>query len=225
MENHKTHQHTHTCQERRNRLIVQDASTKVKPKTMTTREKILHATQQILVEEGVLAANTNRIAARAEVNIATLYKHFPNKQSIFAVLLKELEDERIRHISENTASITTKDAWVSWGHEIVGAMTRFRQERPTLKALRSAVPLFKELREIDEESSRDAAVAASHRIEGKTADAKAEIIEFFELASNLVSHALDAHCTDGDSYSRRLNALEGMLAGSYDYIKNLSQNP
>ncbi len=188
---------------------------------MTTREKILHATQLILVEEGILAVTTNRIAARAEINIATLYKHFPNKQSILAVLLKELEDERIRHISENAASITTNEAWISWGQEIVEAMTRFRKERPTLKVLRSAVPLFEELREIDAQSSRDAAVAASQNIEGRTSAAN---IEFFELASHLVSHTLDAHSASEDCFSHRLNALEGMLAGSYEYLKQLSKS-
>lgn len=191
---------------------------------MTTREKILHATQLILVEEGILAVTTNRIAARAEINIATLYKHFPNKQSILAVLLKELEDERIRHISENAAWITTNEAWISWGQEIVEAMTRFRKERPTLKVLRSAVPLFEELREIDAQSSRDAAVAASQNIEGRTSAAKDEIIEFFELASHLVSHTLDAHSASEDCFSHRLNALEGMLAGSYEYLKQLSKS-
>lgn len=130
------------------------------------------------MKKGSWQSLLTRIAARAEINIATLYKHFPNKQSILAVLLKELEDERIRHISENAASITTNEAWISWGQEIVEAMTRFRKERPTLKVLRSAVPLFEELREIDAQSSRDAAVAASQNIEGRTSAAKDEIIEF-----------------------------------------------
>ena len=62
-----------------------------------TVDVILQATSFLLNERGYDALTTNRIAARAGVNIATLYQYFPNKQAVFAELMR-------RHASQTRAA-------------------------------------------------------------------------------------------------------------------------
>jgi AcrR family transcriptional regulator len=47
---------------------------------------ILDAAAYILAEQGLDGFNTNRVAERAGVNIASLYQYFPNKAAILAAL-------------------------------------------------------------------------------------------------------------------------------------------
>lgn len=53
-----------------------------------TRDAIVEAAARILEQEGSAAATTNRIAERAGVSIGSLYQYFPDKQCIFAELLR-----------------------------------------------------------------------------------------------------------------------------------------
>ncbi|MFM8613487.1 MAG: TetR/AcrR family transcriptional regulator [Alphaproteobacteria bacterium] len=52
---------------------------------------ILEATARILETEGLEAANTNAIAARAGVSVGSLYQYFPDKAAIFAELIRQAE--------------------------------------------------------------------------------------------------------------------------------------
>lgn len=54
---------------------------------------ILEATARILEAEGLEAANTNAIAARAGVSVGSLYQYFPDKAAIFAELIITSETE------------------------------------------------------------------------------------------------------------------------------------
>ena len=57
-----------------------------KPKQKRTREaynRILDAAIDLAYEQGLANINTNMIAERAELDIASLYRIFPNKESIF----------------------------------------------------------------------------------------------------------------------------------------------
>lgn len=49
-------------------------------------ESIVEACERILTSEGPTGLNTNRIAEVAGVNIASLYRYFPNKEAIVAEL-------------------------------------------------------------------------------------------------------------------------------------------
>jgi len=49
-------------------------------------EAIYDACERILVSEGPAALNTNRIAEVAGVNVASVYRYFPNKEAIVAEL-------------------------------------------------------------------------------------------------------------------------------------------
>lgn len=55
-------------------------------RSRATVEAILQATAYIIEKHGYDGLNTNLVAERAGVNIATLYQYFPNKESLVAEL-------------------------------------------------------------------------------------------------------------------------------------------
>lgn len=54
-----------------------------------TVDRILQATQELIEEEGLSTIGTSKIAARAGVNIASLYQYFPNRNTILYSLYEE----------------------------------------------------------------------------------------------------------------------------------------
>ncbi len=62
-----------------------------------TVDRLLDATAALLEEAGFEALTTNKIAARAEVNVASLYKYFPNKYALIRSLA-ERNMERQREV-------------------------------------------------------------------------------------------------------------------------------
>jgi len=71
---------------RMNKPIDDNKSTQRKQPTQARSQKIVDAivsaAQKILAEEGSRALNTNYVAEVADVNIASLYRWFPNKEAI-----------------------------------------------------------------------------------------------------------------------------------------------
>lgn len=63
----------------------EDAATRRRPsqaRAEQTVERIQKAMLELIAQEGYAAASTNRIAEQAGVNIASLYRYFPNRQAI-----------------------------------------------------------------------------------------------------------------------------------------------
>src|SRR4029453_18822354 len=68
-------------------------------RSRATVDALLEAATDILERDGYAKLTTNRIAARAGVNIASLYQFFPGKDAIVAEL-------RRRHVAEQRAAMT-----------------------------------------------------------------------------------------------------------------------
>jgi AcrR family transcriptional regulator len=63
-------------------------------RSRATVDYILRAAAQILDQDGSLRLNTNRIAEKAGVAVASLYQYFPNKEAIVnALFTMELSEE------------------------------------------------------------------------------------------------------------------------------------
>lgn len=54
-----------------------------------TVDRILRATKELIISKGMDALSTNKIAEAANVNIASLYQYFPNKDAIVAALIED----------------------------------------------------------------------------------------------------------------------------------------
>ncbi len=78
------------------------------PKQLRSRElvrAICEAGLLLLAEEGPEALNTNRIAERAGVGIASLYRYFPNKEAVLAAIFEARIDEIDAGYRETLASL------------------------------------------------------------------------------------------------------------------------
>ena len=81
----------------------------VQERSIALRLSIIEAATYILKEEGPLGFTTNKVAAKAGVNIASLYQYYPNKESLlfhlveldwqktFAATYPTLMDEALTH--------------------------------------------------------------------------------------------------------------------------------
>ena len=54
-----------------------------------TRQRILQAAAQVFAERGYARATTRALAAAAGVNEVTLFRHFGNKQNLFAAVIEQ----------------------------------------------------------------------------------------------------------------------------------------
>lgn len=61
-------------------------------------EAIVSAAQKILAEEGSRALNTNYVAEVAEVNIASLYRWFPNKEAIIESAFEAMVNDEVEEL-------------------------------------------------------------------------------------------------------------------------------
>lgn len=111
-------------------------------RSRATVDAILTAAAYILIRDGYLGLNTNRVAERAGVNIASLYQFFPNKDSL-VLELKRRHDEAInvamsaamaeRSLKSREARVRAMvEAWVA-GNAVEPELHRvFMQELPRL---------------------------------------------------------------------------------------------
>lgn len=70
------------------------------PRARRTVERIITATGELVMEQGLEALTTNRVAEQANVNIATLYQYFPHKQALLSALVQT-------HMHDLTRSLNT----------------------------------------------------------------------------------------------------------------------
>jgi len=80
-------------------------------------EKLVAAAREAFAQDGP-SASLEEIARRAQVGIGTLYRHFPNRQSLLeAVYLDELE--AVCSSAADFAELPPWDAFVAWMHRFV----------------------------------------------------------------------------------------------------------
>lgn len=61
-----------------------------------TRRALIHATAQLMVEEGYAAATSRRVAARAGVKPALVHYYFPSMDDLFVEVLKAGADSNLK---------------------------------------------------------------------------------------------------------------------------------
>jgi AcrR family transcriptional regulator len=66
-------------------------STRVQERGEATRERIVRAARELVVERGYAGASTSEILSRADVSRGGLYHHFDSKERVFAAVLEAVE--------------------------------------------------------------------------------------------------------------------------------------
>jgi TetR/AcrR family transcriptional regulator, mexJK operon transcriptional repressor len=73
------------------------------------RQAIIQAATEVFLRHGYLGATTDEVAARASVSKQTLYKHFADKQHLFAEIILETTIQVVDGLSDAVTS-TLQDA-------------------------------------------------------------------------------------------------------------------
>jgi len=120
-------------------------------------ERILKATEILLQERGHEALTTTLIAEAAGLNIATLYKYFPNKYSILVAILKQSRDVWLKAADRSVTSVLAGSDWRATMEQIIDFAARRRRDQPGGNALRRAVQALPELQSYYREESLETA--------------------------------------------------------------------
>lgn len=188
----------------------------IQARARATFERILDVAVEILATEGVAALNTNKIAERADINIATLYSYFPNKEGILVYLAHRFEDKRASWVEQQAAALGTTSNWEQWFRDSVDSMVQFRLNEPGGLAVRQALMALPELHELDTMSTRRAAEA---KVPGLMAlspglsEEKARVIS--HLYSVTVTAVLDAAFAASPYDHRAIEELKRMVVAYF----------
>ncbi len=135
---------------RQNRLRVMPSSRRGRK----TFERIFEATAELASELGFEGVNTNLVASRAGVNIASLYRYFPNKQAIFAAISERQSATFKAEIAGLVAQIDSGRPWREAVAEGMHLAANRRLSSPGSRSIRIAIRLSPELQELDAAETR-----------------------------------------------------------------------
>lgn len=181
-----------------------------------TVERILASTAALLDEVGFDDLTTNLIAERAGVNVASVYKYFPNKYAVLVALAEQMRDLQLELLSEK---LQARDDWRSELAVVLDAYLELFLARPGFAELAAVLSTSPALRGIDEASLAAEARLIAERgvaygIEGSRADREAIARVVLEAARGVLPLARRA----GPAGRRRLmrelrRMLEAYLSG------------
>ena len=87
-------------------------------------DHLLTVGRSVIKEHGV-DASLRDIARRADVGLATLYRHFPTRDALLEALLRATLDELTQKADEVANSLLPDDALVSWVRDAVSFVSSF----------------------------------------------------------------------------------------------------
>ena len=107
--------------------------------------RILDATGELLAVRGYDALTTNRIAEAAGINIATLYRYYPNKLSILVAMSQRDIHAWLEATNRGVESIRLGGDWRFEMEQLIAFAAQRRNNQPGGKAMRLAMRLLPEL--------------------------------------------------------------------------------
>jgi AcrR family transcriptional regulator len=120
-------------------------------RSQATVEALLDATARILLREGYDRTSTNRLAAvaGAGAGAGSLYRYFPNKESLVAALVARHNRQIFALLSDAMAAMASLDLEYAL-RELVGAMVDAHRVDPELhRIFDKQVPRMGQLAEIE----------------------------------------------------------------------------
>ena len=149
------------------------------------------ATEILLQERGHEALTTTLIAEAAGINIATLYKYFPNKHSILVAIIKQGREVWLKAADSSVASVLDGADWRVTMEQILDFAARRRKDRPGGQALRLAVLSLPELQPFDREESLETAAFLSDFLTARGGLAPTRAMQVARVAVDIGNSVLD----------------------------------
>jgi AcrR family transcriptional regulator len=101
--------------------------------------RILRVTGELLDEAGFDALTTTAVAERADVNIATLYRYFPDKFALIEALAISIENERYEKTGPMLEAFATAPDWRREMRALFEKLLDVRLKRVGARGLRRAL--------------------------------------------------------------------------------------
>jgi AcrR family transcriptional regulator len=153
-----------------------------------TVDRILASTAELLDEVGFDDLTTNLIAERADVNVASLYKYFPNKYSVLTALAEQMRDMQLELLAKR---LQPQGDWRGELQTLLDAYVELFVSRPGFAELAMVLSSSPPLRAIDE-----ASLAAEARV----------------IAERVVHYGIEETRADREAIARvMLEATRGVL--------------
>jgi AcrR family transcriptional regulator len=110
--------------------------TPMQARGQATFDGILDATANLLEQVGGEGLTTNLIARAAEVNVATLYQYFPNKQAVLLELFRRQSDRHIQMSDAHLQGLHQSADWRRVIASLIQNVAEARESTPGTTALR-----------------------------------------------------------------------------------------
>jgi AcrR family transcriptional regulator len=85
---------------------------------VTTRDKLLRATQEALVEDGIAHLSARTVATRAGVNQALVFYHFHTVSELVEAAARAMSDASIEHYRERFDAVDSLTGLLALGREV-----------------------------------------------------------------------------------------------------------
>src|SRR5215213_1334728 len=109
----------------------------------TTREALIEATAQIVVDEGYAAATSRRVAAKARVKPALVHYYFPSMDDLFVAVLRHKAESNLQHQRQAIAEAQPLHAlWQLNSTHDAQLFTEFLAMANHRKAIRSEIVAY-----------------------------------------------------------------------------------
>src|SRR5690242_18680622 len=109
----------------------------------TTREALIDATAQIMLDEGYAAATSRRVAAKAGVKPALVHYYFPSNDDPFVAILRDKAEHNLQRQREAIADAQPLHAlWLLNGATDAQLFTEFLAMANHRKAIRSEISAY-----------------------------------------------------------------------------------
>jgi AcrR family transcriptional regulator len=94
-----------------------------------TKQRIIQGAMQVFAQKGYAGATTREIAAAADVNEVTLFRHFGNKKALFmAAISQESPLQSVKEALEKQLTGNYRQDLLAMGNQFLAAMLKQRKE-------------------------------------------------------------------------------------------------
>lgn len=191
-----------------------------------TVAKIQEAAKEILVESGPQGLNTNAIAERAGVNVATLYNYYPDKFAVLVHLFSEFEEERASYVRSQLAQLDPESDLFAWTNTIIDRLAEMRTSGGYQIALRRALVSVPELAGLDRESSLSISrgLEVALRRTGKW-HPEARLSDLTDLVVEVITNTLDSAFAETPANTEKVEQLKLLVAAYLQASTRVDQQP
>ena len=185
-----------------------------------TVKLILDTSAELIKQVGLEGFNTNLLAARAGINIATIYRYFPNKNKIIVALYEKWKQNVQVIIDEITDLENPLSDWRDIFDRAVNRYLTMAHGERNFIALRNAMQASPELKKIENRTNKMhaesfAKLLRERGLEVPEKQLQAITLSFIEIVAKIVDLALIDDSDSADELNEELTLIYQSYLANY----------